>query len=266
VKNPIGMHGFRLDADAHVVTASAASIQNLVKCIYGAGVEVEDLILQPLAASEAVLRPDEREAGVALVDMGGGTTDIAIFKEGSVCFTSILPLGGYQITKDIAIGLNIPFEMAEKIKIKYGNLSLSMEVAKSKINGSELGLKDGQDILLQDLGDIIRARVDEILRMVFATLPQPQYLPSLIPAGIVLSGGTANLLGIDALAREIFRLPVRIGIPKDIYGLADILYDPAYATSVGLLLWGAKEYQGEWRIAQGRVNPLIKLFHRLFRR
>lgn len=266
VKNPVGMHGFRLDVDTHLVTASTAAVQNLVKAVRGAGIEVEDLVLEPLAAGEAVLRPDEKEAGVALIDIGGGTTDIALFKEGSVSFTTVLPVGGYQVTRDIAIGFNIPFELAEKIKIKYGNLLLSGEAAKSKIDGSQLGLKDGQDILVSDLIDIIRARIDEILRMVFAAMPQSEYLPSLIPSGLVLTGGTSNLPGIDALAQEIFRLPVRIGVPKDIYGLADILYNPAFATSVGLLLWGTREYRGEWRASKGKFPILIGPFRRLFGR
>lgn len=266
VKNPIGMHGFRLDADTHLVTASVAAIQNLVKAVRGAGIEVEDLVLEPLAAGEAVLRPDEKEAGVALVDIGGGTTDIAIFEAGNVSFTTVLPVGGYQVSRDIAIGFNIPFELAEKIKIKYGNLLLSGEAAKSKIDGSQLGLKDDQDILLSDLMDIIRARVDEILRMVYAAMPQSEYLSSLIPAGLVLTGGTANLPGIDALARDIFRLPVRIGVPKDIYGLADILYNPAFATSVGLLLWGARDYRGEWRASKGKLSAFLSPFRRFFKK
>lgn len=252
VKNPVGMHGFRLDANAHVVSAAASALKNLVKSVHQAGVEVEDVVLEPLASAEAVLRSDEKESGVILLDIGGGTTDIAIFKEGNVYFTSILPLGGYQISRDIAIGLGISFEMAEEVKIKYGNLALLTnhnEVAKAE---PAHAVVDGHEFLIQDLNEIIRARVEEILFMALAELPQQEYLSSLAPSGMVLTGGTANLRGIEQLAAGIFRMPVRLGIPKDIYGLADVLYNPAYATSVGLLIWGTREYVGEWRAAQSR--------------
>lgn len=247
VKNPIGMHGFRLDVEAHVVTAATSSLQNLLKCIRGLGVEVEDLVLEPLASAEAVLRPDEKEAGILMADIGAGTTDVAVFKESSIWHTAVLPVGGYQITRDIAIGLGIPFEIAEEIKKKYGTLLEMPQDGKEgggKIDGASVGLDNGQNILYQDVNDIIRARIDEMLRMVLLEMPRAEYA-SLIPSGLVLTGGTANLPGLDAIASDIFRLPVRIGVPKDVYGLADILYDPAYATSVGLLMWGARRYSEE---------------------
>ena len=246
VKNPIGMNGFRLDVETHVVTAAAASVQNLLKCIRGLGVDVEDLVLEPIASSEAVLRPDEKEAGVLMADIGGGTTDIAIYKEGSIWHTAVLPVGGYQLTRDIAIGLGIPFEIAEEIKRKYGTL-LEIPGDKenvAKIDGASVGLDNGQEILNQDVNDIVRARIDEMMRMLLLELPHADYA-SLIPAGIVLTGGVANLPGIDSVASDVFRLPVRVGIPKDVYGLADILYDPAYSTAVGLLIWGARRYSEE---------------------
>ncbi|MBI4289578.1 MAG: cell division protein FtsA [Chloroflexi bacterium] len=244
VKNPIGMHGFRLDVEAHVVTAATSSVQNLLKCVRGIGVDVEDLVLEPLASSEAVLRADEREAGVLMADIGAGTTDVALFKEGSIWHTSVLPVGGYQITRDIAIGLGVPFEIAEEIKKKYGTLldvPQDKEGSGEKIDGASLGLDNGQQILVQDVNDIIRARIDELLRMLQLEMPSAN-LEALIPAGMVLTGGTSNLPGIDAVATDVFRTPVRIGVPKDVYGLADILYDPAYATAVGLLMWGARRY------------------------
>ncbi|MBF8264926.1 MAG: cell division protein FtsA [Dehalococcoidia bacterium] len=246
VKNPIGMNGFRLDVETHVVTAATSSVQNLLKCIRGLGVDVEDLVLEPIASSEAVLRPDEKEAGVLMADIGGGTTDIAIFKEGSIWHTAVLPVGGYQLTRDIAIGLGIPFEIAEEIKRKYGTL-LEIPGDKenvAKIDGASVGLDNGQEILNQDVNDIVRARIDEMMRMLLLELPHADYA-SLIPAGIVLTGGVANLPGIDSVAADVFRLPVRVGIPKDVYGLADILYDPAYSTAVGLLIWGARRYSEE---------------------
>jgi len=235
----VGMSGFRLDADAHVVTASTAAVQNLVKCVRAVGVEVAELVLEPLASGEAVLRPDEMEAGVVLADIGGGTTDITIGRGGSVWFTAVLPVGGYQVSRDIAVGMGIPYEMAEQVKVKYANLMPSAD-GKAKVGPAVVGADNGQEILLQDLNDIVRARIDELLRMVMMELPR-QELASLIPAGLVLTGGTANLPGIEAVAEDVFREPVRVGAPQDVYGLADILYDPAYATSVGLLKWGAKK-------------------------
>jgi cell division protein FtsA len=246
VKNPIGMNGFRLDVEAHVVTAATSSVQNLLKCVRGLGVDVEDLVLEPIASSEAVLRPDEREASVLMADIGGGTTDIAIFKKGSIWHTAILPVGGYQITRDLAIGLGIPFEIAEEVKRKYGTL---LEVPHnkdtvSKIDGASVGLDNGQDILSQDINNIIRARIDEIMRMVLLEMRRTDYT-ALIPASIVLTGGVANLPGIHILTEDVFHLPARVGFPRDIYGLADILYDPAYATAVGLLMWGARRHSEE---------------------
>ena len=238
VRDPVGMSGFRLDADAHVVTASASAVLNLVKCVRGVGVEVEDLVLEPLASGEAVLHPDEMEAGVILADIGGGTTDIAIWRGGSVWFTSVLPVGGYQVSRDIAVGMGIPYEMAEQVKVKYANLTPGTD-GKAKTEPAVVGTDNGQEVLLQDLNDIVRARIDELLRMVMMELPRSE-LAALAPAGLVLTGGTANLPGIEVLGEDIFRLPVRVGAPQDVYGLADILYDPAYATAVGLLKWGAK--------------------------
>lgn len=236
ISNPVGMHGFRLDADAHVVTAAAASVRNLVKCIRGVGVEVEDIVLEPLAAGAAVLRQDERANGAVLIDMGGGTTDVAIFKEGNVWHTAVLPVAGYQITRDIAIGLGVPFEMAESLKLKYGRMA---PVSNGKTAPAEtpLRVENGHGIMIQDVNDIIRARVEEILRLALVELPAVDVL-SMAPSGVVLTGGSAKLPGIDALCSEAFRAPCRIGVPFNMHGLTDVLYDPAYATSVGLLLQG----------------------------
>lgn len=270
VKNPIGMHGFRLDVETHVITAAAASVQNLVKCIRGEGIEIEDLVLEPLASAEAVLRPDERDAGVLLADIGAGTTDVAIFKDGGIWHTSILPVGGYQITRDIAIGLSIPFEIAEEIKRKYGTLMDSGngkdKESATKIDTLSLGLQDGAQILAQDVNDIIRARVDELLRMILLEMPRSDY-QAVIPAGIVLTGGTANLPGLDTVGEDVFHLPTRIGVPKDVYGLADVLYDPAYATGVGLLMWGARHYmEEEGTPPEGMASSVGKRFRLQFKR
>ena len=236
VKNPVGMHGFRLDVETHIITAATASVQNLVKCIRGIGIDIDDLILEPLASSEAVLTEDEKQVGVILADIGGGTTDIAVFKDGSIWHTSILPVAGYQITRDVAIGLGLPFDVAEEMKKRYGSV---MPVYESKMETTSTISENGHGVSYQDLCDIIRARVEEIVRLILLELPHSEY-ETLVPAGLVLTGGSANLSGIEALGREVLRLPVRVGIPISMYGITDTLRDPAYATSVGLLLWGAK--------------------------
>ncbi len=244
VRNPIGMHGFRLDVETHIITAAVTSVQNLVKCIRGIGIDIEDLVLEPLASSEAVLTEDEKQVGVILADIGGGTTDIAIFKEGSIWHTSILPVAGYQITRDVAIGLGLPFDVAEQMKKRYGNV---MPVYEGKAETPSTMAEDGHGVSHRDLCEIIRARVEEIVRLILLELPHSEY-EMLVPAGLVLTGGSSNLSGIAALGRDILRLPVRIGVPTKMHGITDTLHDPAHATGVGLLLWGAKHTSAQtWR-------------------
>jgi cell division protein FtsA len=259
VKNPVGMHGFRLDVETHVITAAVTSIQNLVKCIRSLGIDIEDLVLEPLASSEAVLTDDERQVGVIMADIGGGTTDVAIFREGSIWHTSILPVAGYQLTRDIAIGLGLPFEIAEEMKKKYGSV---MPVYEGKGDTAPAISKDGHGVSYQDLCDIVRARVEEILKLIILEMPSSEY-EELVPAGLVLTGGTSNLTGIATLGREILKLPVRVGIPGNMYGIGDVLQDPAYATSVGLLLWGNK-YEGkkQWK-SGGFGNALLRVASQL---
>lgn len=240
VKNPVGMHGFRLDVETHVITAAVTSVQNLVKCVRSAGVDVDELVLEPLASAEAVLTEDEKQAGVILADVGGGTTDIAVFKDGSIYHTSVLPVAGYQLTRDISIGLGIPMDVAEQMKKKYASV---MPVYEGKSETSPMISTDGHGVSYQDLCDIVRARIEEILKLILLELPYADY-EKLVPAGLVLTGGTSNLPGIEVLARDVLRLPVRVGAPVAMHGIGDVLRDPAYATGVGLLLWGAK-YEGK---------------------
>ena len=255
IGNPVGMHGFRLDVETHVITAAITSIQNLVKCIRSIGIDIEDLILEPLASSEAVLTEDEKRVGVILADIGGGTTDVAVFREGSIWHTSILPVAGYQLTRDIAIGLGLPFDVAEQMKKKYGSV---MPVYEGKSESGAIS-QDGHGVSYQDLCDIVRARVEEILRLILLEMPNSEY-ETLVPAGLVLTGGSSNLAGMATLGREVLRLPVRVGTPdNNIYGIADVLRDPAYATSVGLLLWGAK-HEGKQNWKSGRLGATL---HRL---
>ncbi len=259
VKNPVGMHGFRLDVETHIITAATTSVQNLVKCIRGIGIDIDDLILEPLASSEAVLTEDEKQVGVILADIGGGTTDIAVFKEGSIWHTSILPVAGYQLTRDVAIGLGLPFDVAEEMKKRYGSV---MPVYESKVETNPAISQDGHGVSYQDLCDIIRARMEEIMRLILLEMPRADY-ETLVPAGLVLTGGSANLSGIEALGRDVLRLPVRIGVPTNMYGITDSLRDPAYATSVGLLLWGAKnEGAHTWR-SVGFATRLRRLLFRM---
>jgi cell division protein FtsA len=236
VKNPIGMHGFRLDVETHIITAAITSIQNLTKCIRSIGVDVDDLIMEPLASAEAVLTPDEKQEGVLLADIGGGTTDLALFMNNTIYHTSVLPVAGYQVTRDISIGLGITFELAEEMKKKYGDVTPVAE----EVPGKEISLTgDGHSISYQDLSDIIRVRIEEMLRLIILELPQSDY-QKLIPAGLVITGGGANLPGIAELGENITRMPVRLGRPVRLDGVSDALDNPAYATGVGLLLWRLK--------------------------
>lgn len=260
IKNPVGMHGFRLDVETHIITAAITSVQNLVKCIRGIGIDIDDLVLEPLASSEAVLAEDEKQKGVILADIGGGTTDIAVFRDGSIWHTSVLPVAGYQITRDIAIGLGLPLNVAEEMKKRYGSV---MPVNEGKIETTSTISENGYGVSYQDLCNIIRARVDELMRLILLEIPVAEY-ETLVPAGLVLTGGSANLPGIDALGHEILRLPVRVGIPTTtMYGITDILHNPAYATSVGLLLWGVKhDGRQTWR-THGFGKALWRLIFRI---
>jgi cell division protein FtsA len=263
VKNPVGMHGFRLDVETHVITAAVTSIQNLVKCIRSLGIDIEDLVLEPLASSEAVLSEDERQIGVVMADIGGGTTDVAIFKDGSIYHTSILPVAGYQLTRDVAIGLGLPFEIAEEMKKKYGSV---MPVYEGQVDTAPAISKDGHGVSYQDLCDIIRARVEEILKLIVLEMPSSNY-EELVPSGLVLTGGSSNLAGLASLGHEVLNMPVRVGVPNNMYGIGDMLQDPAYATSVGLLLWGSK-YQSKkkWKAGGfgGALHSLASQLKKLF--
>ncbi len=263
VKNPVGMHGFRLDVEAHIITAAVTSVQNLIKCVRSVGIDIDDLILEPLASSEAVLTEDEKQVGIILADIGGGTTDIAVFKDGSIWHTAILPVAGYQLTRDIAVGLGLPFDIAEEMKKRYGSV---MPVYESKLDTPSTISEDGHGVSYQDLCDIVRARIDEIIRLILLEMPRSEY-EAFVPGGLVLTGGSANLSGIEVLGRDILHLPVRVGVPTNIYGIADILHDPAYATSVGLLLWGAK-HKGMQTWQQKRrfgIRHFISAIKKLFR-
>lgn len=239
VKNPIGMYGFRLDVEAHIVTGAVTSIQNLTKCVQKVGVDVEDLVLQPIASAEAVLTEEEKEMGVVLADIGGGTTDIGVFIEGAIWHTSILPIAGHHLSNDIAIGLRTPFAVAEEIKAKYGHAFPSSIDPEAKIDVATFGAEGSRPIMTRHLSEIIEARIEEVLEMILVEIKRSGY-EGLLPAGLVITGGTANLPGIELLAKEVTQSPVRVGHPVGAAGILEDLDDPAYATSIGLLLWGAR--------------------------
>ena len=244
LKNPVGMHGQRLDVETHIITAAVSSIQNIVKCVRTLGLEVEDLIMEPLASSEAVLTEEEKQNGVILADIGGGTTDVAIFRDGTIWHTAVLPVAGYQLTRGVAMGLGLPFEVAEDMKKRYASV---MPVYEGKSQAPQEMQQDGHGVSYQDLCDIVRARIEEMVRLIMLELPQTDY-QQLVPSGIVFTGGSSNLSGLDVLSRDLTRLPVRIGAPQNLSGIPQSLRNPAYATAVGLILWAAKsEVQPVWK-------------------
>jgi cell division protein FtsA len=236
VKNPVGMNGSELQIEVHIITASTASVQNLTKVIKGLGVSIEDLVLEPLASAEAVLSEEEKQAGVLIADIGGGTTDIAIIKDGSIYHTSVLPAAGHQITTDITAGLGLPYELAEQMKIKYGTLM----VTKEEDDPEKMVGDNGASVSFRGLCDIMQARVEEIIRLIMLDLPTEKST-GLIPAGIVITGGCANIPGLVEVASGLTKVPVRIGTPTALSGVSiGELNNPAYATSVGLILWSMK--------------------------
>jgi cell division protein FtsA len=261
VKNPVGMHGQRLDVETHIITAAVASVQNVMKCVRGIGIDVEDLVLEPLASAEAVLTEQEKQSGVILADIGGGTTDVAIFRDGAIWHTAVLPVAGYQLTRDVAMGLGLPFDVAEDMKKRYASVMPVYE-GKERQPPQEM-LQDGHGVSYQDLCDIVRARIEEIVRLIMLELPQTEY-EALVPEGLVLTGGSSNLSGMDSLARNMINLPVRIGSPLNLPNIPQNLRDPAYATAVGLVLWAAKnDNQPLWQSKRFSFMRIFSIVSRL---
>ncbi len=261
IDDPIGMCGSRLEAVNHVVLASIPAIQNIKKSVERAGYTVKDYVLQPIASSFAVLDENEKDLGVLLIDIGGGTTDIAVIKDGSIYHTSVLPVAGNQVTHDISVGLGLSFELAEEMKKKYATVMPSEDAGDKEVPISG----DGHSVSSRDLSDIVYARMEELIRLIVLELPRNDY-NRVIPAGIVLTGGTANLPGIAEMAQQITKLPVRLGIPVNLYGVSNnMLNDPAYATSAGLLLWkmrndGVQRWPTENTGIRRFFSQIIRLF------
>lgn len=250
IRNPIGMHGFRLDLEAHIVTGGLVYVQNLGVCIESAGVEILDMVVNPIACSEAVLDPEDKEDGVILVDIGGGTTDIAVYGDGSLWHTSVIPVGGTQVTKDISAGLGLPFSVAEELKIKYGNLLPGNEGWTESVKSDT---KEKYSVSQEDLCYIVRARLEEILRMVLLEIPHSEYTPS----SVVLTGGTSNLSGMEEFAQQVMGLPVRVEKPHGIAEGDKSLGDPSYSAAAGLLLWGAVHREDERDLADDGLTRFI---------
>lgn len=240
VSDPIGMFGQRLDVDVHIVSGSVTAIQNLGQCIESAGVEIESLVFSPLAAADAVLDQEEREQGVVLVDIGGGTTDIAVFVDGAIFHTSVLPVGGEHLTRDLVAGLKAPFSNVEELKIQHGAALPSRIEVDEIVEVEAFGGQRTKQVSRRKIAEILQARVEEILEMVYIDVRRAGF-DEMLAAGIVLSGGTAALEGIAELSEMVLHMPVRIGMPRGIDGLSDSLNSPAYGTSVGLLRWAVEE-------------------------
>ncbi len=242
IREPLGMSGVRLEAKVHIVTGAAASAQNIVKSCNRAGLDVSDIVLEQLASSEAVLSPEEKELGVALVDIGGGTTDVAIFVDGAIKHTAVLSLGGHQITNDIAVGLRTPMAEAEKIKHKYGCCLASMVGKDETIEVPSVGGRKPRILSRQLLAEILEPRVEEIFTLVNREIVKSGF-EDMIASGVVITGGSTILEGMPELAEQIFNLPVRRGTPQKIGGLVDVVNSPVYATGVGLVIYGSRHME-----------------------
>lgn len=238
IREPLGMSGVRLEAKVHLVTCAVNAAQNIEKCIKRCGLDVDEIILEQVASSYSVLTDDERELGVCMVDIGGGTSDIAIFTEGSIRHTGVIPIAGDQVTNDIAMALRTPTQHAEEIKIKYACALTQLASADETIKVPSVGDRPPRDLSRQSLAEVVEPRYDELFTLVQAELRRSGF-EDLIPAGVVLTGGTSKMEGVVELAEEIFHMPVRVGAPTRVKGLTDIVRNPIYATAVGLLEYGA---------------------------
>jgi len=243
IREPLGMSGVRLEAKIHIVTAAVTSAQNIVKCCNKAGLNVIDIVLEPLASAQAVLADDERELGVCMIDIGGGTTDIAVFQDGSIKETAVLGLGGYHLSNDIAVGLRTPFEEAERIKKRFGMASARYLSGDDVITVPSVGGRRPREVSRKILCEIIEPRVEEILTLARQEIMRSG-LEGKIPSGLVLTGGASALGGLTDLAEEIFEAPVRQGLPAHIGGLQDVVRSPMYSTGVGLVLFGLQQQRG----------------------
>lgn len=266
IREPLGMSGVRLEAKVYIVTAAVASAENIIKCCHKAGLNVEDIVLQPIASAEAVLTQEEKELGVALIDIGGGTTDIAVFHQGSVRHIAVIALGGNHLTNDIATGLRTPVSEAERIKKEHGYAIASAVSKDENIEIQTVGGRAGRSISKHTLAQIIEPRVEEILVLAQREIVKSGF-ENLLASGVVLTGGTALLKGINDLAEQIFNMPVRTGTPMNIGGLVDAVNSPMYATGVGLIFYGLRNqarngHRSGFSI-RGGTNIFAKIIERM---
>jgi cell division protein FtsA len=262
IKDPVGMSGVRLEAKVHIVTAAVTSAQNIVKCCNRAGLDVKDIILEQLASAEATLTAEEKELGVAIIDIGGGTTDLAIFSGGSLVHTAVLSIGGNHITNDIAVGLRTPFLEAEKVKIRYGCALSSLVQKEETIEVPSIG--GGADRILsrQILSEIIEPRVEELFTLIRQEIVKSGY-EDLISSGIVLTGGSTLLQGMPEIAEQVYNLPIRRGVPQGIGGMVEVVKSPLYATGVGLIRYasynsGSRLFCSKERNTYSRVKERMR--------
>lgn len=242
VREPLGMSGMKLEVKVHIVTGAVAAAQNIVKCIKRCGLEVSDLILQPLASSMAVLTEDEKELGVCLVDIGGGTTDIAVFKQGAIRHTAVVPIAGDQVTNDVAVAFRTPTQAAEEIKILHGCALRQLADAREVVEVAGVDGREPRQLSVQTLAEVIEPRIVELYELVLDELRRSG-MEEMIASGIVITGGTSMMRGMMELGEEIFHMPVRLGMPCYVGGLSEVVSNPRYATGVGLVLMGQQQVE-----------------------
>ena len=266
VREPIGMSGVRLEVKVHIVTGAVSAAQNIVKCVRRCGLEVNDLILQPLASSRAVLSEDEKDLGVCLVDIGGGTSDIAVFTHGAIRHTAVIPIAGDQITNDIAMALRTPTAEAELIKVRHGVALRQLADPNEMIEVPGIGDRGPRVMSRQTLAEVIEPRVEELFSLVQQVLRESGF-EELLSSGVVLTGGSAVMQGMVELGEEIFHMPVRVGVPRYAGGLADVVRSPRYATAVGLLLEGVQQVrQGHLARQDGSMRAVLSRMREWFQR
>jgi cell division protein FtsA len=269
IRDPVGMSGVRREAKVHIVTGVSTSIQNVVKSVNRVGLDVDEIVLEQIASSEAVLSEDEKDLGVALLDIGGGTTDIAVFSEGSIKHTAVIPVGGNYLTSDIATGLRTPLSDAEKIKIEHGCAYMPLIPKDETIEVPSVGGREAREVSRQILGRIIEPRMEEILNLAYKEIMRSGY-EDILAAGIVITGGTSITNGVIELAEQLFNMPVRRGYPVGIGGLTDKVNSPMYATGVGLIVYGSKHLsrddlrRGESSALGGIIRKIKQWFLEFF--
>lgn len=267
VREPVGMSGIRLEVKVHIVTGAVSAAQNIVKCVHRCGLEVRDLILQPLASAMAVLTEDEKDLGVCLVDVGGGTTDIAVFTNGAIRHTAVIPIAGDQVTNDIAMALRTPTKDAEDLKCRYGYALRSLANTHEMIEVPDVANRGSRQLSVQTLAEVIEPRVEELYTMVQAELRRSGY-EELLSSGVVITGGSASLRGMVELGEEIFHMPVRLGVPNYKGNLQEVMHTPRYSTGVGLIMAGIQhmKHQQHMRLQAGSAKQILSRMKRWFQK